>query len=99
MIAVRKNHPAFGWGDFTWVDSGSLAVAAHWRIDQRESILCLANLAPSTQTARLALLPGVGMPGQDLLSDRTLALESNQDRLVVPLQPFEYLWLGFPFDH
>ena len=93
MIAARKEHPSVGWGDFTWIESGSQAVAAFWRTHQQERVLCLANLSNSAQVAQLNLPLGIETVGKDLLTGTFLMSEINQDTLVLPLQPFQYYWL------
>jgi maltose alpha-D-glucosyltransferase/alpha-amylase len=39
MIAIRKTHPAFGWGDFAWMAGAPLSVAAYHRRAPGENLL------------------------------------------------------------
>ncbi len=83
MIAIRKQHPAFGWGDFAWIDVGTTTVAAYTRGHQNETLLILNNLSDSPQTIAL---PPRDAPLQDLFSGQNV---DPPDKL----QPREYRWL------
>ncbi len=82
MIAVRKQHPAFGQGQFKWVEVGSNAIAAYWRILERERILVLQNLSDQTQTLEL---PDHAHPWRDLLT--------GSDMTPTSLAPYQFVWL------
>lgn len=82
MIAVRKEHPAFGWGDFAWLDTGTNAVAAYTRAYQDERMLILNNLSARTQTVRLTVGPASNAFTRQNISPDALTL-----------QPLQYLWL------
>ncbi|MDD3948507.1 MAG: maltose alpha-D-glucosyltransferase [Anaerolineaceae bacterium] len=86
MIAVRKNYPLFGWGDFTWklFSFDENKVAAYQRKWQGERVVVLNNLTdqpakgwiPETAAAFTYLLTGdTVLPG-----DYTLA-------------PYAFVWL------
>ena len=83
MIAVRKQHPAFGRGDFAWAEVGSPAVAAYWRTLADDRVLMIHNLSDQAQPIELADQPQAWL---DLLT---------QSRLTphVSLQPYQFLWL------
>ncbi|NOY97707.1 MAG: DUF3459 domain-containing protein, partial [Chloroflexi bacterium] len=83
MIAIRKQHPAFGWGDFAWIDVGTTTVAAYTRSHQNETLLILNNLSDSPQTIAL---PPRDAPLHDLFSGQSV---DPPDKL----QPHEYRWL------
>jgi len=55
MIRLRKDHPALGWGDFTWAEAGTPAVAAYWRSYQGERLLILNNLSDIQQDISLPI--------------------------------------------
>lgn len=82
MIAIRKEHPAFGWGDFTWLDIGTNAIAAYLRAYKNERLLILNNLGGETQTVRLK--PGLAS---------NAFTRQNVSLGTFTLQPFQYLWL------
>ena len=83
MIAVRKQHPAFGRGDFAWAEVGSPAVVAYWRTLADDRVLMIHNLSDQAQPIELADQPQAWL---DVLT---------QSRLTphVSLQPYQFLWL------
>ncbi len=94
MIAVRKQHRPFGWGDFAWVDGGSQAVAAYQRVHQDERLLIVNNLSDAAQTVKLPVALFASAEVFDLLADSALSLAADPDgRLSLALRPFQYRWL------
>jgi maltose alpha-D-glucosyltransferase / alpha-amylase len=90
MIAIRKNHPAFGNGVYQWLDCGTNAVLVFSRYSSEESLLILHNLSPEPQTVHLD--PGVKKPIlTDLLTGRDFHLRENV--LDIILAPYQYCWL------
>ncbi len=96
LIAVRKEHPVFGQGDFRWVTSGlaegQTAVAAYLRTDADESVLAVHNLSASNQRASLELS---GMPRsapRELLTGKNLP-SLGDGRLELDLEPLQFLWI------
>jgi maltose alpha-D-glucosyltransferase / alpha-amylase len=55
MIAVRKQHNAFGRGDFTMLYPSNRRILAYTRSFGDETILCVANLSRSAQAVELDL--------------------------------------------
>src|SRR5690606_9684348 len=55
MIAVRKQHPAFGRGDFTMLYPRNRRILAYTRSDGAETLLCVVNLSRSAQAVELDL--------------------------------------------
>ena len=92
MIKLRKSNPSLGCGDFSWVDSGSPAVAAYWRTYRDDSMLILNNLSDSEQAIQLTLAGRPGIKGRDLISGNRLFL-FDAEYLELVLQPYQYLWL------
>ena len=86
MIAVRKLHPAFGRGDFNWVNLGTQAIAAYTRHFQGETLLIINNLND---------LPQAALPPQALSGAYTNAFTGKSFGFSQPttLQPYQYLWL------
>jgi maltose alpha-D-glucosyltransferase/alpha-amylase len=84
MIAVRKNYPAFGWGEFVWQDLGSNAVTAYSRRYQDETILVINNL--SDQVVEVAL-PASLQGYLNVLDGKTVSAAH------LSLAPYQYLWL------
>jgi maltose alpha-D-glucosyltransferase / alpha-amylase len=84
MLAVRKQHPAFGRGDFAWVDVGSPAVAAYWRTLADDRVLVIHNLSDQAQPIELADQPHEWL---DLLTQ-------SRSTHHVSLQRYQFLWLA-----
>ena len=55
MIGVRKQHSAFGRGDFIMLYPANRRVMVYIRSDEEETILCVANLSRSAQAVELDL--------------------------------------------
>jgi len=89
MIAVRKEHPAFGRGSFAWVECESLAIAAYVRQYGDDRVLVVNNLSAVRQAVTLKL-PFSGEP-QDLLGK--LASVVVDGTLTLELKPYQYLWM------
>jgi maltose alpha-D-glucosyltransferase/alpha-amylase len=92
MIAVRKEHPAFGRGSFVWVTSSSPAVVAYERIYQGERILIVNNLASDKQNVDLDVTGIQSTQLVDLLAgDKPARIKT--EKLKLNLEPHQYLWL------
>lgn len=92
MIKVRKGQRAFGWGTFDWADYNSIAVAAYLRVYQGERLLIVNNLTSFPQLVDLDLPEVAGIALRDLISGENLP-NIKDNRLVLTLQPYQYLWL------
>jgi maltose alpha-D-glucosyltransferase/alpha-amylase len=86
MIAIRKQHPAFGRGDFDWENLGSQAISAYTRHFQDETLLIINNLSD---------LPQVTVPPQTLSGTYQDAFTGNPFELnqSTTLEPYQYFWL------
>jgi maltose alpha-D-glucosyltransferase/alpha-amylase len=84
MIAVRKQHPAFGRGAFAWVDVGANAVAAYRRALDQGRVLVLNNLSDRPQPIELTA------PSQGWID----LLTSSRITRCAALQPYQFLWLA-----
>lgn len=93
MIIVRKTHPAFGWGDFAWAETGTPEVAAYWRRDQQERLLIVNNLSAADQRSRIALPNEASKVASDLLTDTT-QFTAQDGSLELRLSPYQSLWLS-----
>jgi len=91
MIAVRKQHTAFGQGHLNWVEAGAgPAVLAYTLSTPQETILVIHNFGGQPVNASLSV--PAGQHFTDLLG--SLKAQTNPDgRLNLTLSPFEYLWL------
>jgi len=68
MIGVRKQHSAFGRGDFTMLYPRNRRILAYTRSDANETILCVANLSRSPQAVELDLSKHRGCVPVELIS-------------------------------
>ncbi len=84
MIEVRKQHKAFGWGDFNWIEAETKAVAAYTRSCETESLLIIQNLSDKDQAVPL---PDSPEGYTDLLTGQ--AVPSGN----LTLHPYQYRWL------
>ncbi len=91
-IAVRKQHLAFGHGDFAWVETGTDAVAAYTRSYQGETLLILNNLSSEAQAAVAVLPEGASSQPEDILTGKRVAAVTG-GKLTVDLLPYGYRWL------
>jgi trehalose synthase len=86
MVALRKQHPCLGRGQFTWVDTDNPAIATYLRQCSGERVLVLNNLSNQLQE--------VTIPGQfqgnatDILSKKPFSLGTTQF-----LARHQYFWL------
>ena len=92
MIAVRKLHPAFAWGDFAWAENSSPATAAFWRRTDGEKLLILNNLSGNPQGYPLQLA-GSGSASVENLLTGTEIFSAVSGVQEIVLKPYEYLWL------
>jgi maltose alpha-D-glucosyltransferase / alpha-amylase len=92
MVAVRKAHSTFGWGDCTWAETGSPAVAAYWRAYQKKRLLILNNLSQHTQAVTIGVPASRDIELVDMLTEREI-LRTSSGKLDVSLKPYEYRWL------
>lgn len=90
MIAVRKEHHAFGWGEFEWIDCHNDSVAAYRRTYEGETILVFQNLSDKVQ--KVSYKPKRSLKVRaDLLTQREYP--SEKGRVALELEPYQYLWL------
>lgn len=90
MIAIRKQHHAFGWGDFEWIDCDNNQIAAYRRTYNGETILVFQNLGDQTQN--ISYKPKRSMKIRtDLLTK--MEFTSIHGRVNMQLEPYQYLWL------
>jgi len=81
MIAVRKEHQCFGWGEFEWVDADSNTIASYVRKYKNESILVIHNLSSKSQEFTIK------QSGTDLINDKTV----QQGK--IKLKPLQFRWI------
>ena len=93
IIRMRKEVPEIGWGDFSFVSSGTphvLAMRYHWR---NNSVLCVHNLSAEPREVRLKLAADneAGCELVNLLSDEhSQPLRGGAHRVL--LEAYGYRW-------
>jgi hypothetical protein len=94
MIAVRKIHRAFGWGDFAWAEvSNPKQVAAYFRRFEGETLLILNNLSPVRQDVSVAIpKENLFFPPPNLFTGKATGTFLD-GQLQVELAPYGYQWL------
>jgi maltose alpha-D-glucosyltransferase/alpha-amylase len=102
LLVIRRNHPAFGLGDFTDLGGDNMKVFSFLRSHtdddgRRVAILCVNNLSPEPQQVALDLSQYAGLVPYDLLRD--------DDHAMIHTGPFElevaghgFLWLRIMAD-
>jgi maltose alpha-D-glucosyltransferase/alpha-amylase len=92
MIAVRKQHPAFGRGELQLLKPFEVAVLAYLRVHGDETILVTNNLSPEPQQVDLDLAAYTGAQPVDLFTAQVFAPVGGQPyRLELPR--YAYRWL------
>ena len=90
MIQIRKEHMAFGRGDFQWIDCGNEALATYTRAYDKETIYVFNNMS--------ALEQEISVPIHERRADLTDLLTGEQypvsnQMLLLYLTPRQTLWL------
>jgi maltose alpha-D-glucosyltransferase/alpha-amylase len=86
MIAIRKEHAAFGGGNMTWIETGNPSVAAYLCQRQDDTILVINNLASSVETVQI----------QKEFQTTCLNLFSGDLQPLteqLTFSPYSYIWL------
>jgi maltose alpha-D-glucosyltransferase/alpha-amylase len=97
MIAVRKTHRAFGWGDFKWAQtSHAKEVAAYFRSHEGEVLLILNNLSDQEQDVWVKIpRKQIFFPPPNLFTGHaTGELIDGKLRLKLPAYGYEWLKLA-----
>jgi glycosidase len=90
MIAIRKKHHAFGWGEFEWIDCENDSVAAYRRTFEEETILVFQNLSDRPQ--KISYIPKRSARLRvDLLTQKEYVSQGGE--VSLELAPYQYLWL------
>jgi maltose alpha-D-glucosyltransferase/alpha-amylase len=92
MIALRKEHPAFGHGRAEFLHPASPAVLAFVVSDGKEHILAVHNLSGVPQAVELDLSRWQGAGVRHLFSGQSLPARATHP-YKLSMQPYEYLWL------
>jgi maltose alpha-D-glucosyltransferase/alpha-amylase len=90
MIQVRKQYPAFGRGDFEWIDCENDAIAAYKRTYQDQVIYVLNNLSAKEQTVTVPVKKYTRKL-TNILTDKEFRVKSGS--LTLNMARRQYLWL------
>ncbi len=93
LIAVRKQHHAFGRGTFSFLLPENESVLAYLREYHGEKLLVVNNLSGQTQQARLDLSAFEGTIPMDLVSGQALH-RVTRSPYVLALDRNQFLWLS-----
>jgi maltose alpha-D-glucosyltransferase/alpha-amylase len=90
MIGTRKGYPAFGRGDFEWIDCDNDAIAAYTRSYGNQTIYVFNNLCAEEQVISIPIADRT-RPFTDILTEKEHFVQART--LTLKLGPRQYLWL------
>ncbi len=93
ILALRKQHPAFGRGDITLLSPKNPRVLAFLRRYQGRTILIVANLSRFVQNVELDLRDFQGIRPEELFGLSRLP-PIRRRPYALTLGPYGYYWLG-----
>ncbi|HEX4114197.1 MAG TPA: putative maltokinase, partial [Stellaceae bacterium] len=98
MLAVRKQHAAFGNGVFTLLYPKNRKILAYLRIYDSEVVLCTANLSRTPQAVELDLSEYAGRVPIELTGDSAFP-PIGQLTYLLTLPPFGFYWFILAKEH
>jgi len=98
FIALRKEHPVFGFGTYEPLTPSNPRVFAHVRRWQEDVVLCVHNLARSAQFVELDLSEFVGWNPVELFG-RTRFPSIGDLSYLLTLAPRGFYWFQLVEDH
>ncbi len=93
MLAVRRQHPVFGTGEFVIVPSDNDAVLSFLRRSREETVLCVANLATTPRSATVQLPDHAGHAVRDVFGGAAFPDVGPRGELTVTLGSRDFFWL------
>jgi maltose alpha-D-glucosyltransferase / alpha-amylase len=93
LIAVRKQHPAFGRGTITFLRPANGKVLPYLRRYQGAAMLCVHNLAGTAQSVELDLKEFFGSVPVELLGEARFPAVTALP-YTLTLAPYGYYWLS-----
>jgi maltose alpha-D-glucosyltransferase/alpha-amylase len=95
MLAVRRQHPALGLGDFAVVPGDNDAVLAFLRRSPTETLLCVANLASTARATHLRLPPELAGAGlRDVFGGASFPDVGADGTATFTLGSRDFYWLA-----
>lgn len=93
MLAVRRQHPVFGTGDFVALRADHDSVLAYLRVNADETVLCIANLASTPRSATIELPDHAGHELHDVFGGAGFPSVSEAGTCTVTLGSRDFFWL------
>jgi maltose alpha-D-glucosyltransferase / alpha-amylase len=91
MVALRKEHPVFGLGDYEPLENDNDRIFAHVRRYADEIVICVHNLARSAQAVQLDLSRWEGLVPEEMLG-RSRFPAIGQLPYLLTLGPRGWFW-------
>jgi maltose alpha-D-glucosyltransferase/alpha-amylase len=91
FIALRKEHPVFGLGDYRPLSGDNSKVFAHIRTWEEDILVCVHNLARSAQAVQLDLSEYAGMVPVEMLGQTPFPAVGDLPYLLT-LAPRGFYW-------
>jgi maltose alpha-D-glucosyltransferase/alpha-amylase len=91
LIALRKEHPVFGLGDYEPLDADNHRIFAHVRRYADDIVVCVHNLARSAQAVQLDLSRWEGLVPEEMLG-RTKFPAVGKLPYLLTLGPRGWFW-------
>ncbi len=86
MIAIRKQHAAFGGGSLEWIETGNPSVSAYLRELAGDAVVVVQNLSDTVQVVQIPA--DYQKTALDLFTNYSFSLGVSLE-----LRPYSYLWL------
>lgn len=97
MLALRRQHRAFGRGALRFLYPGNRKILAYLRSYEDETILCVANLSRAPQAVELDLADFEGRSPVELTGD-TVFPPIGQLTYLLTLPPYGFYWFQLRAD-
>jgi maltose alpha-D-glucosyltransferase/alpha-amylase len=92
LILVRKRHPIFALGDYSFLATNQTQCLCILRTHQDDTVLCALNLTGDEQVLSFDLPATAGGKLVNLLDGKNYG-EFAEGNGTLTLEPYEYLWL------
>jgi maltose alpha-D-glucosyltransferase / alpha-amylase len=93
MLAIRNSHPAFGRGTLTLLSPKNRKVLAYFREYERDTLLCVANVAHTLEAVELDLSQFAGRVPVELSAGSSFPPIGELNYLLT-LPPFGFYWFA-----
>ena len=93
MLDIRRQHPAFGIGDFRVLWCDNEAILAFLRSSPEETLLCVANLATTPRSTTLSIPDHAGHLLFDVFGGAPFPQIGQGGEMTVMLGSRDFFWL------